>query len=184
MEKKRKRLIMRSTILSIFLLLVGFTLYQNFNSKTENIQPGDQAPNFRLKTLNGKTTMELKDFRGQGVFLNVWATYCKPCEEEMPYIENQYHKFKDKGVQVLTVDVGENPVTVQAFVDRIGMTFPVLMDPREELLDAYGIGPIPVTFLIDENGKVVDRITAGMTEEEIRGYMQQIQPDDWRDQND
>lgn len=60
------------------------------------------------------------------------------------------------------------------------MTFPVLMDRREELLDAYGIGPIPVTFLIDKNGKVVDRITAGMTEPQIRDYMEKIQPEKWR----
>ncbi|UOR14126.1 thiol-disulfide oxidoreductase ResA [Halobacillus amylolyticus] len=183
MKNRRKRLIMRISILSVFALLIGFVLYQNFTKNSGVVNAGDMAPDFKLETLDGET-IQLSDYRGQGVFLNVWATYCKPCEKEMPFIENQYQIFKDKGVQVLSVDVGESAVTVQAFVDRKGMTFPVLMDYGEELLDAYGIGPIPVTFLIDENGRVVDRITAGMTEKEIHGYMKRIQPDDWKESDD
>ncbi|MFC7060256.1 thiol-disulfide oxidoreductase ResA [Halobacillus seohaensis] len=182
MKNRKKRLIMRVSILGIFVLLIGFVLYQNFTKDSGLVNAGDMAPDFKLETLSGET-VQLSDYRGQGVFLNVWATYCKPCEEEMPYIENQYQVFKDKGVQVLSVDVGETTVAVQAFVDRKGMTFPVLMDRGENLLNAYGIGPIPVTFLIDENGQVVDRITAGMTEKEISGYMKRIQPDDWRNPN-
>ncbi|WP_028784578.1 thiol-disulfide oxidoreductase ResA [Thalassobacillus devorans] len=177
MKKQKKRFIMRSTILGLFVLIIGFIIYQNVMKDADVVNAGDQAPDFRLETLSGDT-VQLSDYRGQGVFLNVWATYCKPCEEEMPYIESQYQKFKDKGVEVLAVDVGEPKLTVQAFVDRKGMTFPVLLDKDSQLMDAYGISPIPVTFLIDENGKVVDRITAGMTEEEIRGYMKQIQPSD------
>ncbi|MGI8314560.1 thiol-disulfide oxidoreductase ResA [Halobacillus mangrovi] len=182
MQKKKKRLMMRAGLLSFFALLVGFVLYQNFTKDSAVIQAGDMAPDFSLKTLSGET-IQLSDYEGQGVFLNFWATYCKPCEKEMPYIESQYQQFKDKGVKVLAVDVGENELTVSSFVERKGMTFPVLMDRGEQLLEAYGIGPIPVTFLIDKNGKVVDRITAGMTEEEIHGYMKRIQPEKWRGAN-
>nr|WP_272914949.1 thiol-disulfide oxidoreductase ResA [Sediminibacillus terrae] len=179
-KKKKRRLWMRIVVLSLFMFVVGFVLYQNFTKDSEVVNAGDMAPDFALKTLSGET-VQLSDYRGQGVFLNFWATYCKPCEEEMPYIESQYQKFKDEGVKVLAVDVGENDVTVSAFVERKGMTFPVLMDSREELLDAYGIGPIPVTFLIDKNGKVVDRITAGLTEPQVRDYMKKIQPEKWRE---
>ncbi len=173
---------MRTVILGIFGVVVGFVLFQSFTKDAAVVKAGDTAPDFKLKTLSGET-VQLSDYRGQGVFLNFWATYCKPCEEEMPYIENQYQAFKDEGVKVLAVDVGENALTVSSFVERKGMTFPVLMDKREELLDAYGIGPIPVTFLVDENGKVVDRITAGLTESQIRDYMERIKPEKWRDSN-
>ncbi|MGP4078054.1 thiol-disulfide oxidoreductase ResA [Halobacillus sp. K22] len=177
--KKKKRLIMRTVVLSFFLFLVAFVIYQSINREKDVINAGDQAPDFTLKTLEGET-VQLSDYRGQGVFLNFWATYCKPCEEEMPYIESQYQKFKDQGVKVLAVDVGENDVTVESFVERKDMTFPVLMDRGEQLIGAYGIGPIPVTFLVDKNGKVVDRITAGMTESQVREYMKRIQPEKWR----
>ncbi|UOR12035.1 thiol-disulfide oxidoreductase ResA [Halobacillus amylolyticus] len=182
MKNRKKRFIMRVSILSVFALIIGFVLYQNFTKGSGVVNAGDMAPDFNLETLSGET-IQLSDYRGQGVFLNVWATYCKPCEKEMPYIESQYQYFKDKGVKVLAVDVGESEVTVRSFVERKGMTFPVLMDHGEQLLDIYGIGPIPVTFLIDENGKVVDRITAGMTEKEIHDYMKRIQPNDWRSSN-
>ncbi|MGP4070421.1 thiol-disulfide oxidoreductase ResA [Halobacillus sp. B29] len=180
--KKKKRLIMRTVVLSFFLFLVAFVIYQSFTRESDVINAGDQAPDFTLQTLEGET-VQLSDYRGQGVFLNFWATYCKPCEEEMPYIESQYQKFKEQGVKVLAVDVGENDVTVESFVERKDMTFPVLMDRGEQLIDAYGIGPIPVTFLVDENGKVVDRITAGMTEAQVREYMKRIQPEKWRKSN-
>lgn len=167
---------MRVSILVIFVGLVGYMLYTNvINNDKGKISTGDIAPDFQLKTLDGKT-IKLSDYKGQGVFLNFWATYCPPCKKEMPYIENQYQKFKNKGVTVLAVDVGEPKLTVDKFVQRYDLSFPILLDSREEVLDPYGIGPIPVTFLIDKNGKVVDRITAGLSEETIKQYMQKIKP--------
>lgn len=110
---------MRTLVLSFFIIVVGFVLYQNFTKDSEVVNAGDTAPDFILKTLSGET-VQLSDYRGQGVFLNFWATYCKPCEEEMPYIESQFQEFKDEGVKVLAVDVGENEVTVSSFVERKG----------------------------------------------------------------
>lgn len=173
--KKKNRFIIRLTLLIIFALAIGYMLYSNFNSDAGVVGPGDMAPDFRLTTLAGDE-VQLSDYRGQGVFLNFWATYCPPCEEEMPYIESQYHEFKDKGVVVLTVDVGEPKLTVESFVKRHNLSFPVLLDQREEIIKLYGIGPIPVTFLIDKDGKVIDRVTKGLTEEEIRNMMLTIQP--------
>lgn len=173
---KKKRLFLRVSILVIFIGLVGYVLYSNvFNNDKGNISAGDLAPDFQLKTLDGKI-VKLSDYRGQGVFLNFWATYCPPCKKEMPYIESQYQKFNSQGVTVLAVDVGEPKLTVDKFVQRYRLTFPILLDSREEVLDPYGIGPIPVTFLIDKNGKVVERITAGLSEEAIRKYMLKIKP--------
>ncbi|MBA2175670.1 thiol-disulfide oxidoreductase ResA [Halobacillus locisalis] len=173
---------MRTLLLGIFVVVIGFVLYQGFTRDSEVVKAGDKALEFTLKTLSGET-VQLIDYRGQGVFLNFWATYCKPCEEEMPYIESQYQKFKDKGVKVPAIEVSENSLAVASFVERKGMTFPVLLDKREELLGAYGIGLIPVTFLVDENGEVVDRTTAGLTESQIRNYMKKIQPDKGREPN-
>ncbi len=182
MNKKKRRLLFRISILSLFLIAIGFMLYQNFTEDRELITAGDKAPDFVLETLSGEK-VQLSDYRGQGVFLNFWATYCPPCKKEMPFMENQYQYFKDKGVQVLAVDVGEPKVTVKSFVNEYGLSFPVPMDQDKDVLNAYGVGPIPVTFLINKDGVVEDRITAGLTEEDIRKYMKQIQPEKYKKEN-
>ncbi len=90
MSKKRKRLYFRTSFLSIIGVLLGYIFYSNFfQNENTLVAEGDIAPNFQLETLEGET-VELNDYRGQGVFLNFWGTYCPPCEEEMPYMDNQY----------------------------------------------------------------------------------------------
>ncbi|SFL55602.1 thiol-disulfide oxidoreductase ResA [Salibacterium qingdaonense] len=120
--------------------------------------------------------MELKDYRGKGIFLNFWGTYCPPCEEEMPYMDRLYAKYKDEGVEILAVNVGESDLAVDRFVNRHDLSFPVPMDREKEVLDLYGINPLPTTFLVDKEGIVLDIIIGGMTEENIEGYMEQIKP--------
>lgn len=163
----------------LFVAGLIYAIYQSYSKDSDMITAGDKAPDFQLQTLDGNT-IQLSDYRGQGVFLNFWATYCPPCKEEMPYMESQYQKFKDKGVTVLAVDLGEPKIPVKRFVDKYELTFPIPMDKNESVMDAYGVGPIPVTFLINKNGVVEDRITAGLTESDIRKYMKQIQPEDYQ----
>ncbi|RBP05339.1 thiol-disulfide oxidoreductase ResA [Rossellomorea aquimaris] len=181
MDKKKRRLVIRTILLSVFVTLIGYVLYTNLtNSNNGVVQTGDQAPDFQLETLEGEI-VKLSDYKGQGVFLNFWATYCPPCKEEMPYMQNQFEEFKYKGVTILAVDVGEPKVTVDKFAKRYGLTFPILLDQNQEVLDSYGVGPIPVTFLIDEEGKVVDRVTASLSEETIKKYMHSIMPEKYKD---
>lgn len=176
MTKKRKRWFFRASLLSIIAMVLGYVFYTNV---TENeyvaIQEGSMAPNFQLETLDGET-VELEDYRGQGVFLNFWGTYCPPCEEEMPYMDNQYQVFKDRGVEILAVDVGESNLVVERFVTRHNLSYPILMDREQDVLDLYGIGPLPTTLLIDKEGTVVHINTGGMTEETIQQYMERIEP--------
>lgn len=175
MKKKKIRLILRTVVLLVMVGAIVFALYNNLRKESTIISAGDVAPDFKLENLEGDL-IQLSDYRGQGVFLNFWATYCKPCEEEMPYMQNQYEYFKDKGVTILAVDVGESILTVKPYIERKGLTFPVLLDRGEAVLDAYGVGSIPVTYLIDKDGIVIDRIPSGMTEEQIHNYMKRIQP--------
>ncbi|RSL29835.1 thiol-disulfide oxidoreductase ResA [Salibacterium salarium] len=176
MSKKKKRLYFRTLFLSIISVLLGYVFYSNFfQNENTLVVEGDIAPNFQLETLEGET-VELNDYRGQGVFLNFWGTYCPPCEEEMPYMDNQYQEYKDKGVEILAVNVGESDLAVERFVDRHNLSFPIPMDEDKAVLDSYGIGPLPTTFLINKDGKVLDILTGGMTEKDIKGYMERIEP--------
>ena len=73
---------------------------------------------------------KLSDYRGQGVFLNFWGTWCKPCENEMPYMEKQYQTYKNQGIHILAVNVGESDYAVNSFVAKHHLTFPVMIDKR------------------------------------------------------
>ncbi len=154
---------------------VIYALYLNIFKEQYNVSKGDDAPNFSLETLQGER-VQLKDYRGKGVFLNFWGTWCKPCETEMPYMENAYKVFKEQGVEILAVNIEESNLVVRNFVDKFGLTFPILMDRGGEVTELYGIGPIPTTYLIDKNGKVVKIITGSMTQQDVKEYMNLIKP--------
>lgn len=175
MDKKKKRLIMRASILIIIVVAIGYTIYSSIFNESKVVKAGDTAPDFHLQTLDGES-VQLSDYKGKGVFLNFWATYCPPCKDEMPYMDNQYKQFKDKGVEILAVNVGEPALTAEKFAKRYDLSFPILMDGREEVYRAYGVKPIPATFLIDKDGKVIDKVTKGLTEEEIKEMMERIVP--------
>jgi peroxiredoxin len=173
---KKRRLIVRTVILIVLAAAVGYTLYANFTKdEVQKVAIGEKAPDFELVDLNGEKH-RLSDYEGQGVFLNFWGTFCKPCEKEFPYIDNQYKQFKDKGVQVLAVDVGESEFAVTKFAERHQLTFPIVIDTQGDVMTAYGVNPLPVTFLIDKDGKVVKSYTGQLTEAVIKDFMEQIQP--------
>ncbi|PJK16564.1 thiol-disulfide oxidoreductase [Chryseomicrobium excrementi] len=177
-NKKKKRLIFRVCLLSLFAGVITFTIYSSVTSDSRSlISEGDRAPDFVLTDLEGKSH-RLSDYKGQGVFLNFWGTWCKPCEKEMPYIENQYNEFKDHGVQTIAVNVGEPEFKVKSFVNQYDMSFPVVIDTTKDVQDSYTIGPLPTTLLINPEGEVIKVITGEMTEEDIKTYMQMIQPTD------
>ncbi|MCM3715472.1 thiol-disulfide oxidoreductase ResA [Alkalihalobacillus oceani] len=172
----KKRLLIRSVSLLVIAIAIGYMLYSNFTSdRNRAVGVGDQAPNFVLTDLEGNE-VELNDYRGKGVFLNFWGTYCPPCEREMPYMENQYAIYKDLGVEILAVNVREGELPVRQFVERYGLSFPIPMDPKGEVVQLYGVIPLPTTYLINSEGAITKVITGGMTEKDIAEYMDSIKP--------
>ncbi|MDR7072590.1 thiol-disulfide oxidoreductase ResA [Fictibacillus barbaricus] len=173
---KKKRLVFRSVLLAIILLAIGYTIYNSIYEKSGTyVSEGEMAPNFVLTDLKGNR-VELSDYRGKGVFLNFWGTWCKPCEREMPFMERQYKTFKKQGVEILAVNVSETNLSVKNFADRYGLTFQIPMDKDREVTKAYGIGPIPTTVLIDKNGKVVGRTSESLSTKKIVSFMEKIKP--------
>ncbi|MFJ7307138.1 thiol-disulfide oxidoreductase ResA [Peribacillus frigoritolerans] len=176
MDKKKRRLISRTIILLLLGAALVFALYTNFTKdKNESLRKGSEAPNFVLADMEGKEH-KLSDYKGKGVFLNFWGTYCKPCEYEMPYMENQYKNFKDQGVEILAVNVGESDYAVNNFITKHDLTFPVMIDKGREVENAYRVDILPVSFLVDKEGKVIDIITGALTEESIQKHMERIKP--------
>lgn len=164
---KKQRLVIRTIILLLLGAAVVYTLYANF-TKDDNkkVAIGKQAPDFVLTDMNGEKH-RLSDYEGKGVLLNFWATWCKPCEREMPYMDTQYQKTKDEGIQVLAVNIGESDVVVNEFIKRHKLSFPVLNDKNQEVLTAYGVDPLPITFLINKEGQVVKIHTGEILNEDV-----------------
>ncbi len=116
---------------------------------------GFPAPDFSLNDLQGQHR-RLSEFRGKVVFLNVWATWCPPCRLEMPSMEHLYRRLKDRDFVMLAVSEDEDGVPpVQKFVDQMGITFPVLVDPEGVVPGRYGVTGYPETFIIDRQGRVI-----------------------------
>lgn len=176
-KKKNKRFIIRVAILVLLVASIIFTIYNNLkDEKTEVLKIGDVAPDFELVDMNGNSH-QLSDYKGKGVFLNFWGTWCKPCEREFPLMDKQYQVYKEKGVQILAVNIAESDFVVQQYIDQRDLTFPVLIDKTKSVMESFNINPLPTTFLINSEGKIERIITGEMTEENIKEYMKQIMPE-------
>ncbi|WP_088102280.1 thiol-disulfide oxidoreductase ResA [Halalkalibacter urbisdiaboli] len=172
---KQRRLIMRASILFVIAAALGYTFYSNFFADHSVAKAGNDSVNFVLHDLEGER-LELDELKGKGVFLNFWGTYCRPCEKEMPVMENLYQEYKEKGVEIVAVNVSEPELTVERFVSRYKLSFPVAIDKGMKVSDAYGINPLPTTILIDEQGTIVHVHQGGMTDKMVREFMEKIVP--------
>ncbi|MFC5591662.1 thiol-disulfide oxidoreductase ResA [Sporosarcina soli] len=175
-NKKRNRFITRIIVLSVLVAAIVFTIYTSLaKEKYDVLEVGDYAPDFALVDLNGEKH-QLSEYKGQGVFLNFWGTWCAPCKKEMPAMGRQYEVYKDQGVQILAVNIAEPDLKVRTFAEQYGMTFPTLIDTTKSVMQAYNVKPLPTTLLINPEGKIVKIITGEMSENDIKGYMEQIKP--------
>jgi cytochrome c biogenesis protein CcmG/thiol:disulfide interchange protein DsbE len=116
------------------------------------------APDFAVPDLSGQA-VRLSGLRGQVVLMNLWTTWCPPCREEMPSMEKLYQHLKHRGFVLLAVSQDENgKAAVEPFVRELGLTFPVLVDPEHQVGDRYQVWGYPESFLIDREGRIVERI--------------------------
>jgi len=124
------------------------------------------APELTLEELSGRE-LALQGMAGEVVLVNTWATWCPPCRKELPALEAVHRRYDDQGLIVLGVNVGESRDEVQRFVTRSGLTFPILLDPNEDSLRAFGSISLPSSFLIDRDGKVRARWFGATCEREL-----------------
>lgn len=142
-------------LLSLLLLFVSCSRGDSV-SNNPVLQVGQTAPDFKLNSLDGTAT-SLSHYRGKLVFLNFWATWCAPCIKEMPSIERLYAAFKDKGLEVVAVDLDPVGVhdNVAEFVRKFGLSFPIALDPELSVPDIYGVERFPETFFISPEGNII-----------------------------
>lgn len=139
-------------------------------------QQGFLAPNFELKTPTGET-IHLSDLRGQAVLVNLWATWCPPCREEMQSIENVYQEYKDKAFTVLAVNMTyqDDPLAIMPFVNKQKLTFPILLDETGEMANAYQLRSLPSSYFIRPDGIINEVVIGGpMSEALLRTRIENI----------
>ena len=165
-EIKKARRVNFQSILLIFLIIIGVgiivllqTKDSSFNlSGKPRIVKGVPAPNFTMPGLDGKM-VSLADYKGKVVFLNIWATWCPPCVEEMPSMEKLYQELKGEGFEILAVSIDASGAKdVLPFMKKHKLSFPALTDTRGAIKELYQTTGVPESFIIDKDGIIVEKV--------------------------
>ena len=154
----------RKVLLSLAVVaatITGLTYAGAFDIATSRVSPGAPAPDFRAVTLDAHPVPKgIADYRGEVVLLNLWATWCGPCEWEMPSIEALHRDFGPKGLKVVAVATDDPGFEqrVRDFVARKGLTFEILSEGTGKIETDYETRGIPATYLIGRDGIIRKRV--------------------------
>lgn len=156
----------------VLFALVGVAFFQVMNNKeaSAGVEEGDKAIDFQLRNLEGKQ-VSLSDYQGKKVMLNFWATWCPPCKKEMPEMEKVHKENKD--IVILSVNLDPNQ-DVKGFMEKMNLTFPVLLDQENEINKEYKVISIPTSFFIDSEGIIKQKHTGGMTYDQINNAIKEL----------
>ena len=149
----RGRLRMAGVGLGMILSLALFLGGGGCSGEPQKPEVGFQAPDFTLTAIDG-SSYRLKDLRGKVVFVNIWATWCPPCRQEMPSMVRLYNMLKGEGLEILAVSEDRDPQAVRQFAKRYGVTFPILMDEGKRVYQLYRATGVPETHLVNREGKI------------------------------
>lgn len=129
-----------------------------FSDSIPTIEVGSPAPDFNAEQIPTGDSVTLRDYRGDVVLLNLWATWCAPCLREMPAMERLYQKLGPEGLSVVAVSVdATDNGSIQAFANELNLTFDILYDRSHQIERTYQVMALPQSFVIDRNGVIVWR---------------------------
>lgn len=179
-----KKILLLIAVLIGLLVMIDFTILNDKVDKSERrdtyevidpetielgLDEKEKAPSFKIQTLAGES-VTLEDYRGKKILLNFWATWCPPCKEEMPYMQQFYEEYADEDYVVLAVNVTPSEKSkedVASFIEEYALTFPVLMDEEGEITHQYEILSYPTSYFIDSHGVIRKKIVGGMSKDMI-----------------
>jgi peroxiredoxin len=160
-RKRLGRVALALALASLFVL--AWTMRDRFIP----VGVGSRVPAYSAPALDGRP-VSLASLRGKVVVLNVWATWCRPCRTEMPALERLHRELHDDGLEVVAVSVdtpigtmsaeGQPGGDVRAYVDRMGLSFTVLRDPRRSIEELFLVQGLPTTFIIGKDGRIAQKV--------------------------
>ncbi len=131
---------------------------------------GDPAPDFRLLDPAGHPVRRA-DLLGHWAVVHFWLASCAPCRVAMPRVDLAVEQHAGDDLRVLGINAGEDLETVVAFCRRMGLRYPMALDPAGEARAAFGVARVPVTFFLDPEGRIVERLEAAPTEFDLRRHL-------------
>ncbi len=153
--RRRRWMLVAALVVAVAALgaLFGFGLTRDPSAISSPLV-GRPAPDFGLRTLDGSRLIRVRDFRGQVVVVNFWASWCLPCRDEHPDILAAWERYREHGVLVVGIDFQDSKKAALAFQRELGGDWPIVEDPGSRTALAYGVYGIPETFFIDQRGLI------------------------------
>lgn len=148
----------------LLLVVAAFAFYafaQSGDTPKSNAAVGDVAPAFKLNQFAASSSIQSSDYKGKGFVLNFWASWCNPCVNELPLL-NEAYKIAD--IDMVAINVGEDEETIRKFADRYELTFPIAMDREQDVKKQYRVVGLPLTVVIDHHGNLIDRHEGELTD--------------------
>lgn len=162
-------------ILAFIAVLGGIAISHTYR-KPAYPEAGSNIPNLSLRTLQGDV-VRLSDYNGKSLILYFWSSWCKVCERGMPVLQQAAADWKERNVEVVGINVGEDVIVVENYRQKVDVQFTMLLDPREKAAKAFGVRPLPTIFFIKPNGTVyaihIGEITASQLQFNIQQMVKQ-----------
>src|SRR6266849_3650016 len=134
---------------------------------------GSPAPDFKLQDVDGES-ISLADLKGKPVLINFWATWCQPCREEMPAMQELYDQYRDRGLVILAIDMEEDSRQVRRWVDQGGYSFTFLLDSEGEQVKRYNVTAAPTSYFVGPDGVIRDLKLGALSRAEMQTKVEKL----------
>ena len=174
---RRALLVAQGAAVGLVALLLGLLVWKLVSNEGGNLaraaNRGDlpKAPDFTLERLDKAGTVKLSDLHGKAVAVNFWASWCAPCKQESPYLEQAWAQGRKKGLVVVGIDANDFRSDARSFMHRYGITYPVVYDGPGKTLGPWGIKGFPETYVLNRDGRVVDAFVGAVASADDRARL-------------
>ncbi|MCZ6566164.1 MAG: TlpA disulfide reductase family protein [Gammaproteobacteria bacterium] len=161
---------MNTCLLSKLMLAAILTLPFSVSA----ISVGDTAPSFKARTIDGKKSVALEDYRGKVVLLDFWASWCPPCLKSLPLYDDLRRELGTTDFEIVAINVDENTDDARKFLQKHPVSYPIAKDPKGVLPGVFGVKAMPTSYLIDKNG-VVQHVHAAFKDGDVAKIKAEIE---------
>jgi cytochrome c biogenesis protein CcmG, thiol:disulfide interchange protein DsbE len=162
-----RRLARRAAMAWLFPAILAVLAQLAAGAERVMLKIGDPPPSFSLQDLDGRTVTPA-DFKGKAVVMHFWADWCTYCLEEMPVLDSLYRQYQGQGLMIYAVNVGQGRDAAKAFVQKMKVAYPVLLDTDSRTAKSYGVLGFPRTFFIDRKGNIKYKLLGEASGETLR----------------